>query len=117
MEGIARLCRGVAQPTAAPGTINHALFDRFALVHMAGGLVLGMLGLRFVPLLILAVGWEVAEHVLKDCIPHAFVHPSQDTLRNAAGDVFVTLVGWVVGRAARTTARLLRNHRRRERPA
>jgi hypothetical protein len=81
--------------------VNHALFDLFSLVHMSAGVAFGALGLGFFPMLILAMGWEIAEHVMKDCIPRVFVHPSQDTLTNAAGDVLVTMVGWTMGRFAR----------------
>jgi hypothetical protein len=111
VRGVARICKAVKQPTAGPGTVNHALFDRFSLVHMSAGIGFGALGLGFFPMLILATGWELAEHVMKDCIPHVFVHPSQDTLVNAFGDVLVTMVGWTIGHFARVY--MLRAHQRR----
>jgi len=101
---ISEICHSVEQPTAGPGDINHAFVDVFSLVHLAGGLVMGALGLRFLPMLVLAVGWEVVEHILKDCIPRVFVHPSQDTLLNASGDVLVSLLGWLLGRGLRAAA-------------
>jgi hypothetical protein len=106
------LCRAAGQPTAAPGTVNNGLIDTFTLVHAAGGFFFGALGLGFLPMLLLAVGWEVAEHLLKDCIPNSFVHPTQDTIRNAASDVVVALVGWALGRVSRAVAVLLRAGRR-----
>jgi hypothetical protein len=108
---VARLCQSIEQPTAAPGDVNHALLDSFSLVHVAAGVVFGALGLPFVPMLVLAFGWEIAEHLLKDCIPGAFVHPTQDTLLNAAGDIVVALLGWALGRAARLSARNVRHRR------
>ena len=50
---------------------------------------------------ILAVGWEVAERVLKDLVPFFFVHPTQDTMGNAAGDLLVALGGWSLMNAAK----------------
>jgi hypothetical protein len=95
------VCPGPAQVTAAPGTVNYAPLDTFTLVHASFGLVLGALGLRFFPVLLLAVGWEIAEHLLKDCVPAAFVHPTQDTIGNAAADVVATVLAWAGGRRAR----------------
>jgi hypothetical protein len=111
VRGVARICHAVAQPTAGPGAINHALFDLFSLVHMSAGVGFGALGLGFFPMLILATGWELAEHVMKDCIPNVFVHPSQDTLLNSFGDVLVTMVGWTIGHWARLLALRARQRR------
>src|SRR5262245_35900884 len=93
-----QFCRAPGQPTAPVGEINHPPFDPMTLVHGGIGLALGLFRLGLLPTLVVAVGWEVAEHVLKDCLPHAFVFPSQDTLANAAGDVMATLVGWRLSR-------------------
>jgi hypothetical protein len=112
VRGVARICHGVTQPTAGPGAVNHALFDLFSLVHMSAGVAFGALGLGFFPMLILATGWEIAEHVMKDCIPNVFVHPSQDTVINAFGDVLVTMVGWTIGRFARVRTLHFRAQRR-----
>jgi hypothetical protein len=101
MRGGLAFCRGVEQAIAAPGTTNYGPFDPFSFAHAGVGLLFGALGLGLGPMVFLAVGWEVLEHLLKDCIPGAFVHPSQDTLRNAAGDVAVTLVAWLLARAGR----------------
>jgi hypothetical protein len=112
VRGVARICHTVTQPTAGPGDVNHAFFDLFSLVHMSAGAAFGALGLGFFPMLVLAMGWEIAEHVMKDCIPHVFVHPSQDTLLNACGDVLVTMVGWTLGRFARVRTLRSRAQRR-----
>jgi hypothetical protein len=111
---IARMCRSVAQPTAGPGDVNHGLFDVFSLVHLGGGIFFGAIGLGFFPMLALAVGWEFAERVLKDCIPHVFVHPAQDTIVNACGDILMAMAGWGIGRAGRDLTRRRRQARPRK---
>ncbi len=90
------------QRTAVPGEINHALFDPYSLVHGLVGVV-AALGLRLGlwATLAIAVGWEVAEHILKNLAPQAFPHPTQDTLMNSVGDIISTLVGWAASRAVR----------------
>jgi hypothetical protein len=98
------LCRAHFQATAAPGTVNSGLVDWFSLVHAGVGLLFGVVGLRLGPMLLMAVGWEVFEHLLKDCAPFAFVHPSQDTLRNATSDVVVTLAAWLLARRVRAAS-------------
>jgi hypothetical protein len=92
----------VEQRTAGPGEINHALFDPYSLVHGLVGVVAAIvLRLGLVATLAIAVGWEFAEHVLKDLVPRAFPHPTQDTWQNSAGDVISTMIGWAVARAVR----------------
>ncbi len=90
------LCAGQHQVVAVSGQINHPLLDPFSLVHFGVGLGLGIFGFGLLPSIGIAVLWEVAEHLLKNCLPHAFVFPSQDTLVNAVGDVLATVVGWRV---------------------
>jgi hypothetical protein len=81
------------------GQVNHAAFDPYSLVHALVGLVMFRLGAGLLPTLLLAVGWEVAEHVLKNLIPAVFPHPSQDSLANSAGDVLATVLAWTVATA------------------
>ena len=89
-----------AQPLAGPGEINHGFVDPYSLVHGLVGVATAALGLGLWSTLALAVSWEVAEHLLKNLIPTAFPHPTQDTLANSAGDILATLVGWAMTRAA-----------------
>lgn len=103
--GWSRLCNPGPQPAALPGSTNHAPLDLFSLVHALGGLAFGVLGLSLGQTLILTVGWELAEHLLKDACPSAFLHPTQDTIANALGDVLAALAGWWVGREYRRVAR------------
>jgi hypothetical protein len=102
---IAHRLGSAQQRTAGPGEINHAFVDPYSVAHAAVGLLLGLLGVGLGPLLAIAVGWEVAEHVLKDLIPAIFPHPTQDTLANSTGDVLSALLGWAIAhRAARSRA-------------
>jgi hypothetical protein len=95
-----------AQRTAGPGEINHAFVDPYSLVHGLVGVVAVLLfGLGFWATLAVAVSWEVAEHVLKNLVPLAFPHPTQDTLANSLGDVVSTMIGWAVARAIRDYTR------------
>jgi hypothetical protein len=91
------------------GEVNHAVFDPWSLVHALVGIVMARLGAGLLPTLALAVGWEVAEHVLKNLVPALFPHPSQDSLANSAGDVLATVVAWAI--ATLVAARLQRRAR------
>ncbi len=97
---IAHHLRSAHQRTARAGEINHAFVDPYSLVHAAVGAAFGLLGLSLGWVLAIAIGWELAEHVLKNLIPTVFPHPTQDTLANSAGDVLCALVGWAIARAA-----------------
>jgi hypothetical protein len=102
---LARRLGSAQQRTAHPGEINYAFVDPYSLAHAVVGAMLGLLGLRLGALLAIAIGWELAEHVLKNLIPAAFPHPTQDTLANSTGDVLAALLGWAIARgvtAART---------------
>lgn len=104
MGGRLALCEGPGQALAAPGAINHPALDPFTLVHASVGLLGAALGLRLATTVLLAITWEIAEHLLKDCVPGAFVFPDQDTVRNAVGDVLATVAGWFLFQRARRRA-------------
>jgi hypothetical protein len=87
------------QRTATSGEINFGFIDPYTLVHGFVGVVAAAIGLRFFGMLALAVGWEIAEHLLKQLIPSVFPHVTQDTFRNSCGDVLATIVGWALARA------------------
>jgi len=91
-----------AQRVAGPGELNHGFLDPYSLVHGLVGAVIALFGLGFGAAIAIAVGWELAEHVLKNIAPAAFPHPTQDTLANSAGDVLSTAIGWVVTAAMRS---------------
>jgi hypothetical protein len=103
-DGWARLCNPGRQPVAPPGSTNHGPLDLFSVVHGLAGMAFGVLGLSLLPTMIIAVGWEALEHVLKNACPVAFVHPTQDTLANAGSDVVSTALGWWTGRNLRQAA-------------
>src|SRR4051812_2445637 len=90
---------------AGPGEINHAFLDPYSLVHGLVGVAAAWLGLGLSPTMAIAVCWEVVEHVLKNLIPAAFPHPTQDTLANSLGDVLSTALGWGLTVAARMRGR------------
>jgi hypothetical protein len=87
------------QRTATSGEINFGLVDPYTLVHGLVGVVAAAIGLRFVGMLTLAIGWEIVEHVLKLLIPSVFPHVTQDTFQNSCGDVLATTLGWGLARA------------------
>jgi hypothetical protein len=95
-----------AQRTAVAGEMNYAVLDFFSLLHGLVGVGLAALGFGLLPTVILAVGWEVAERLLKDLVPFFFVHPTQDTLGNAGGDLLVALAGWSLMKSAKASWRL-----------
>jgi hypothetical protein len=92
--------------TARPGEINHAFVDPWSIVHGLVGVVTAALGWRLGPTLLLALGWEMAEHLLKEVVPAIFPHPTQDTLANSIGDVLSTALGWTLTTLARRSGRL-----------
>ncbi len=91
------LMRG--QRTATSGEVNFGFLDPYSLVHGFIGIIAAALGLRFAGTLALAVGWELAEHLLKQLVPSVFPHVTQDTLQNSCGDVLATMLGWGLARA------------------
>jgi predicted cobalt transporter CbtA len=76
--------------------MNHSFLDAMSLVHVGVGMGFGLFRVRWWLTLLVAVLWEVAEHVLKIHRPQMFMFPSQDSLANAIGDVLCTGVGWAL---------------------
>jgi hypothetical protein len=94
--------------------MNQTFVDAMSLVHIVVGIGFGLFRIRLWLTLLVAVAWEVAEHVLKIHFPQKFVFPSQDSLANATGDVLCAGLGWMLAgwisrasgrRRARRTAR------------
>jgi hypothetical protein len=102
-------CR-VPEPLAASLEAGRHIVDAISLAQATGGVLLGLLGLRFLPMLLLAAGWEVAEYLVKACAPLSFVASIQGALRPALGDVGMMMGGWLLGRVVRW-ARLRRQSR------
>ena len=84
-------------PPAIEGEVNHSTIDRFTFVHMAIGVGYGFFGLSLAFTLVLAVLWEIVENPMKVRVSFLFPSGTADTLRNAVGDVFAVLVGWLMG--------------------
>jgi hypothetical protein len=86
------------QRVALPGEINHPFLDPYSLAHAGVAALLALFGFSLGSLLLIAVGWEVGEHIFKDLMPWAFPHPTQDTLANSIGDICSALAGWYLCR-------------------
>jgi hypothetical protein len=95
-------CRSVE--TAALWTSKNLIVDGVLLAEGGVAALLGLLGLRFVPMALLALGWKIGEFVVKACAPLSLV-PVQSALRPAAGDFAVLMGGWVLGRLVRVLMR------------
>ena len=74
--------------------MNQSLFDPMSLIHVGVGIGFGLFRVPWWGTLLVAVLWEVAEHVLKIHRPQMFMFPSQDSWPNAIGDVLCALIGW-----------------------
>lgn len=98
--------------------MNQWCIDAMSLAHLGVGIGFGLFRVRLWVLLAVAVGWEVAEHVLKIRWPQAFLFPSQDSLANAAGDVLCAALGWKLSGwiSARSGLRRARRRGRSDRP-
>lgn len=84
-------------PKAKPGEVNHSFVDRFTLAHACIGMAYGWMELEALAAFALAIAWELAENPLKAHLPALFPHASQDTWRNAVGDVGAVMCGWAIG--------------------
>jgi hypothetical protein len=76
--------------------MNQSFVDAMSLVHIGVGIGFGLFRVPLWLTLVIAVAWEVAEHVLKIHHPQMFMFPSQDSLANATGDVLCAALGWVL---------------------
>jgi hypothetical protein len=87
------------QPLASLwATVSQVRIDEVAYAQGAAGALLGLLGLRFVPMLFLVVGWEAAEYTLLTWGPPVVVDAIRGVLRPALSDVAATFAPWIVGR-------------------
>lgn len=81
---------------AKPGEVNYGFVDRFTLVHFGIGLVYGLLHLHLGWALLLAIGWELVENILKARVAWIFPHATADTWKNSLGDVLAVMSGWAL---------------------
>lgn len=85
--------------------MNHGFVDGMSFIHGGVGIVMGLFRLSLPITLIVAVAWEVAEHLLKIHHPQMFVFPSQDSLANAVTDVVFAAIGWALAGPIRRAGR------------
>jgi hypothetical protein len=86
--------------------INRAPVDRFTAAHGALGAAAAIFDVPLPAVMVLAIGWELAEKPLKRRFPGRFPNPTPDTAKNAAWDISATVMGYAA-------ARSLENPRRR----
>jgi hypothetical protein len=102
-------CR--ALDTATLWTSKNVIVDPVLLAEGGAGALLGLCGLRIVPMALLALAAKVGEYLFKACAPLTLA-PTQATLRPALADLAVVMGAWILGRLVRWIAR-----RRKQRPA
>jgi hypothetical protein len=102
-------CRPV--DAAALWASRTAILDPVLLAEGGAGVLLGLCGLRIVPMALLVLAGKVGEYLFKACAPLS-VAPTQGVLRPALADLAVVMGGWLLGRVARWVSR-----RRKRRPA
>jgi len=102
-------CR--ALDTATLWTSRNVVVDPVLLAEGGAGALLGLCGLRIVPMALLALTWKVGEYLFKACAPLTLV-PAQPTLRPALADLAVVMGAWLVGRLVRWIARRRKQPRR-----
>lgn len=81
-----------------PGGINQDPLDRYTLAHFGSGVVCGLLKVEWWQALLLSLGWDVLERILKDVAPQIWPHPSQDSLQHVAVDTAAWMLGWASAR-------------------
>ncbi len=95
-------CRAIE--TASLWTTRGVVVDGVFLAEGGVAALLGLCGLRLVPMVILSAGWKIGEYVVKACAPLS-LGAAQAALRPALGDLAVLLGGWMVGRIVRALTR------------
>lgn len=82
-----------------PSELNGQALDRFTLVHITSGILLGISRVPLSCAVCAAVGWEIVERPLKSHWPSFFANGLHDRLRNEVTDSTAVLLGWGIGRA------------------
>jgi hypothetical protein len=91
------MCRGAGPLTSLWGT-RAVVLDGVGIGHATAGVVLGLLGVRAVPMALVVVGWEALEYGLTACAPVSFLQPLSTYLRPSGGALFLLVAGWLAGR-------------------
>jgi hypothetical protein len=84
--------------------VNRDAIDQFTFLHLLSG-ILWYAAFRPFPMLnsvwmvlIVSVGWELAEPMAKEWNPDIFPNPSKDSTKNKVFDVLAMLGGWLLAR-------------------
>jgi hypothetical protein len=91
------MCRGAA-PLSSLWAARPVELDGIGMGHAAAGLLLGLVGLRVVPMVMLGLAWEGLQYVARWCAPASLLGPLADYLRPWGGYFFLMMLGWSVGR-------------------
>ena len=82
--------------------VNRDAIDRFTLLHLLVGFAwffvfrpIPMLNSIWV-VLIVSIGWELAEPLAKEWNPDVFPNPSKDSTKNKVWDVIAMVGGWLI---------------------
>ena len=78
---------------------NRAMLDPWTVVHLGAGLAAGLMGFAFVPVMLAAAGYEVAEQIAEstDAGRRMFKTSGPEQPANVAADLVVLGVGWWLG--------------------
>ena len=78
--------------------MNERFVDRWTAGHFALGMFLAYVKFPFEGTVVVAVGWELIEPILKERFPAIFPHPQVDSNANKVGDVLAVLLGYTLVR-------------------
>jgi hypothetical protein len=91
------ICRG-GGPLESLWQSRPVVLDGVGIGHAMVGVVLGLTGLRVVPMVMLAVGWQLVEYGARSCAPAGFLGPLAELMRPWGGYLLLMMIGWSVGR-------------------
>jgi hypothetical protein len=97
MAGGLDICRGAA-PLESLWQSRPVVLDGVGLGHATAGVLLGLTGLRVVPMVMLAVSWQLIEYAVRSCGPASFLGGLAEVMRPWGGYLLLMMIGWSVGR-------------------
>ena len=83
------------------GEVNGDPHDRFTLLHMFSGAVMGWWDFPFESMMLVNVLWETAEFQAKEAHPEWFPRRTQESGYNLAADVIAVWGGWWFAKLAK----------------
>ena len=93
-----------AQPAAVDplsalwSTVSQIRFDAVAWAGTGAGALLGLMGIRFLPMLFLVLAWEAGAYALMTWGPPAILEYTRGLVRPALSDAGFIFAGWIAGR-------------------